>query len=93
MGHPISGIVGVDAVEKFVVELDLIGGRLRLLSRVPPEVIAQSERREIRRTNRGWVVTGIVASGESVEFSLNTGANGGITLSQSLFDRLWAAGT
>ena len=92
MGHPVSGIVGVDAVEKYVVELDLVGERLRLLSRVPPRVIEQSERLELRRTNRGWVVTGEVADGEPAEFSFNTSTNGGITLSQPLFDRLWAAG-
>ncbi|HVW03085.1 MAG TPA: hypothetical protein VHB77_22180, partial [Planctomycetaceae bacterium] len=92
MGHPVTGIVGVDAVEKHVVELDLVGERLRLLSRVPPQVVEQNERLDMRRTDRGWFVTAKVADSLPVEFMLNTGTNRGITLSQPIFDRLWAAG-
>ena len=92
LGQPVTGVLGIEAMEPFVVELDLVGKRLRLRAHVPARIVEQSECFELRRTNRGWVVMGEVADGEPVEFSFNTGTSGGITLSPPIFDRLRTSG-
>jgi hypothetical protein len=91
-GHPLLGILGIDAVERYVVEVDLVGQHLRLLSSIPAEVVHQSEAFEMRRDQMGCYLHAEFAKGESAELLLDTGLNSGISLEGPIFDRLRSEG-
>jgi hypothetical protein len=54
IGYQITGVIGLDALERCVVELDSAGGRFRLFRSVPTDVVRESEALRISRDEHGW---------------------------------------
>lgn len=88
-----DGMVGVDFLNKYVVQFDLDGKRIRLLSKVPDDVgepfsfVDDSTSRpviQMRLCNNGNDIDG--------NFLVDTGAQGGLCVRQSEFRALFNAG-
>jgi hypothetical protein len=88
LGHPVAGIVGVDALAPFVVQLDVDSGRLRFLA---PDAAGHADwgtREPMPINSRGIPTVRAAIDGQAADFWVDTGHSGGGFLPEWWVDRL-----